>query len=86
MTAAIIIVGDDHDTVPGSGQVRLQQVVECVAEDGVIAALVPRSDSFAARLPQWGLPLEVIGAVPLYIRRQRWALFLLQRLPLLHLG
>jgi hypothetical protein len=85
MTAAIIIVGDDHAVIPGSGQVRLQQAVECVAEDGVIAALVPRSDSFAARLPQWGLPLEVIGAVPLYIRRKRWALFLLQRLPLLHL-
>ncbi|MBT3344828.1 MAG: hypothetical protein HN712_23925 [Gemmatimonadetes bacterium] len=86
MTAAILVTADDEATMPGSAADRLSQAVACVAEEGVIAALVPRSDAFAARLPQWGLPVEVMGALPVYVRRRRWALFLLSRLDLLQLA
>ncbi len=86
MTAAIVILGHDSDLIPGTARARLAEAVTSVAEEGVIAALVPRAEGFAARLPEWGLPVEVMGALPLYVRRQRWALFLLQRLSLLHLG
>ncbi len=86
MTAAILVAADDEATMPGLAAERLSQAVACVAEEGIIAALVPRADGFAARLPQWGLPVEVMGALPVYVRRRRWALFLLNRLDLLQLA
>lgn len=86
MTAAILVLADDDAVMPGLAAERLSQAVGCVAEEGVIAALVPSSEGFAARLPQWGLPVEVIGAFPVHVRRRRWALFLLGRLDLLQLA
>lgn len=84
MTTAIVVIGDQE--MAQTGVSRLTQAVNCVAEDGVIAALVPRAEGFAARLPEWGLPVEVMGAIPVFVRRRRWALFLLHRLALVHLG
>jgi hypothetical protein len=84
MTTAIVVIGNQE--MAQTGVSRLTQAVNCVAEDGVIAALVPRAEGFAARLPEWGLPVEVMGAIPVFVRRRRWALFLLHRLALVHLG
>jgi hypothetical protein len=62
---------------------HLREAVRVVAAGGVLGLLVQRGEQLAVLLRELELPLEVMATIPYYVRRRRWALFLLERLDLL---
>jgi hypothetical protein len=62
---------------------QLQEAVRAVSPGGVLGLLVRRGEVLVSLLRSLGLPLEVMATVPFYLRRRRYALFLLERLELL---
>jgi hypothetical protein len=64
---------------------QLAEAARAVVAGGVVALLVPAAAELGPQLQQAGLPLEPLGGVPFYVRRQRWGLFLLERVELIQL-
>lgn len=78
--AAVVLV------VPGVGETDLARALgECargVVAGGVAGLLVAHPEPLAASLARRDQPFAVMAAVPWYVRRRRWVLFLLERLDL----